>query len=125
MFKGVKAVFFFVNDVVASAQWYGELLNIPINYFYVENEIRGASIDVGGVEMFFHVADEKMHPGNAGQVAYWRVDNFDQALDYAQKHGARLYRGPLIIERQQAICQMWDPFGNLFGMQGFTSVYSR
>ncbi|WP_392530085.1 VOC family protein [Nostoc sp. C117] len=122
MFKGVQAIFFFVDDVVAAAQWYGELLNIPMNYFYVENEIRGALIDVGGVEMFFHLADEKMRPGNAGQVAYWRVDNFEQALDYVQKHGARLYRGPLVIEGQQAICQMWDPFGNLFGMQGKTWV---
>ncbi|MBC1225083.1 hypothetical protein GNF10_21040 [Nostoc sp. UCD121] len=122
MFKGVQAIFFFVDDVVAAAQWYGELLNIPMNYFYIENEIRGALIHVGGVEMFFHLADEKMRPGNAGQVAYWRVDNFEQALDYAQKHGARLYRGPLAIEGQQAICQMWDPFGNLFGMQGKTWV---
>ncbi|MFS0519816.1 hypothetical protein ACEYW6_34670, partial [Nostoc sp. UIC 10607] len=66
MFKGVQAIFFFVNDVVAAAQWYSELLNIPMNYFYVENEIRRALIDVGGVEMFFHLADEKMRPGNAG-----------------------------------------------------------
>jgi hypothetical protein len=48
MFKGVKAIFFFVNDVVVAAQWYSELLNIPMNYFYVENEIRGASIDISG-----------------------------------------------------------------------------
>ncbi|MDF5719926.1 MAG: hypothetical protein PUP91_05450 [Rhizonema sp. PD37] len=62
-----------------------------------------------------------MSPGNAGQVAYWRVDNFEQALQHVQKHGARLYRGPVTIEGKQEICQMWDPFGNLFGMQGVST----
>jgi hypothetical protein len=39
-----------------------------------------------------------MHSGNAGQVAYWSVDNFEQAVDYAKQHGAKLYREPLVIE---------------------------
>mgnify|MGYP002777733262 CR=1 FL=1 len=122
MFKSVQAIFYFVNDVVASAQWYSQLLNLPVKYFYVENEVRGASIDINGVEIFFHLTDEKMRSGNAGQVAYWRVDKFEQAVDYAKQHGAKLYRGPLVIEEQQAICQMWDPFGNLFGMQGLITI---
>ncbi|WP_211173521.1 VOC family protein [Brasilonema bromeliae] len=122
MFKGIQAIFFFVDDVVAAATWYSKLLNAPVKYFHTDNEIRGALIEVASIDMFFHVADEKMRPGNAGQVAYWRVDDFSQAVDHAQKHGAKLYRGPLTIEENQAICQMWDPFGNLFGMQGLILV---
>ncbi|KAF3887974.1 MULTISPECIES: VOC family protein [Nostocales] len=120
MFKGIRAVFFFVDDVVVAANWYSQLLNLPIKYFYINNEVRGALINVIDVEMFFHQADEKMRPGNAGQIAYWSVDSFYQAMELAQKHGAKLYRGPLTIENNQAICQMWDPFGNLFGLQGST-----
>jgi predicted enzyme related to lactoylglutathione lyase len=120
MFKGVQSVFFFVGDVVAAAQWYSQLLELPVTYFNSNGEIQGALINVGSVEMFFHVEDEKMSSGNAGQVAYWSVDNFYQAVEQAQKHGAKLYRGSLVIEGNQAICQMWNPFGNLFGMQGAT-----
>ncbi|MGH8001021.1 MAG: VOC family protein [Brasilonema sp.] len=124
MFKGIQAIFFFVDDVVA-ASWYSEFLNALVKYFHRDGEIRGALIEVSSIDLFFHVADEKMRPGNAGQVAYWRVDNFYQAVDNAQKHGAKLYRGPLTIEEKQAICQMWDPFGNLFGMQGSILVSSN
>ncbi len=49
MFKSVQAIFYFVNDVVAAAQWYSQLLNLPVKYFYVENEVRGASIDINGI----------------------------------------------------------------------------
>ncbi|MBD2181049.1 glyoxalase [Planktothrix sp. FACHB-1355] len=119
MFKGIQAVFYFVSDVVAAAKWYSELLAIPVtNYFESDGKIRGASIQIGDVEMFLHLADAKMQPGHTGQVAYWRVDHINHAIEQAQQHGARLYRGPLQIENNQAICQMWDIFGNLFGMQG-------
>ncbi|GJD22942.1 hypothetical protein RIVM261_078980 [Rivularia sp. IAM M-261] len=47
-----------------------------------------------------------------------RVDKFEQAVDYAKQHGARVDRGALVIEEQQAICQMRVKSGNLFGMQG-------
>jgi predicted enzyme related to lactoylglutathione lyase len=119
MFKGIKAIFYFVPDVVAAAKWYGELIGqANTSYFESEGEIHGALIRVGEVDMFFHTADDKMQSGHAGQVAYWHVDNIYPAIARAQHYGARLYRGPLEIEDNQAICQMWDIFGNLFGMQG-------
>ncbi|OKH33435.1 hypothetical protein NIES2101_39865 [Calothrix sp. HK-06] len=58
MFKSVQAIFYFVNDVVAAAQWYSQLLDLPVKYFYVENEVRGAAIDINGIKMFFHLTDE-------------------------------------------------------------------
>ncbi|GJD22943.1 hypothetical protein RIVM261_078990 [Rivularia sp. IAM M-261] len=70
MFKSVQAIFYFVNDVVTAAQWYSQLLDLPVKYFYVDNEIRGASIDINGVEIFFHFTDEMLGVlENAGQVA--------------------------------------------------------
>ena len=36
--------------------------------------------------------------------------------------GASLYRGPLAIESDQGICQLADPFGNLFGLIGIYNV---
>lgn len=118
MFDGVQSVFFFVFDVVEAANWYSKLLNLPVKYFNSDGKIKAAIIQVGRVETFFHPADAKMSPGSAGQVAYWRVNDFAKALDKANQHGATLYRGPLVIEDNRAICQMRDPFNNLFGMQG-------
>lgn len=122
MFRGIQAVFYFVPDVKAAAEWYSQLLDQPVkHYFESEGKIRGALIQVGEVELFLHLADDKMQPGRAGQVAYWRVDEIEDAIERAQQYGARLYRGPIRIENNQAICQMWDQFGNLFGMQGNTT----
>jgi predicted enzyme related to lactoylglutathione lyase len=119
MFRGIQAIFYFVPDVMAAAKWYSKLIEQPVtNYFELEGEIQGVLIQIGEVDMFFHMADTKMQPGHAGQVAYWRVDHINHAIARAQQHGARLYRGPLLIENNQAICQMWDLFGNLFGMHG-------
>lgn len=122
MFQGIQAIFYFVPDVCIAAKWYSEFLELPIEYFDSNGEIEAALIKVGSVEIFFHPVDEKMSAGNAGQVAYWKVANFHRALELAQNHGAKIYRGPLAIEENQAICQMWDPFGNLFGMQGRLSL---
>lgn len=58
-------------DVVEAANWYSNLLNLPIEYFSSDGEIQAAIIQIGEVEMLFHPADAKMSPGNAGQVAYW------------------------------------------------------
>lgn len=122
MFRGIQAVFYFVSDTKAAAEWYSQLLDQPIkHYFESEGKIRGALIQVGDVELFFHLADEKMQPGHAGQVACWQIDGIKDAIDRAQQYGAIMYRGPLQIEDNQAICQMWDKFGNLFGMQGTIS----
>jgi hypothetical protein len=41
-------------------------------------------------------------------------------MEYFHTAGAQLYRGPGMIEDNQAIYQMWNPFGNLFGLQGST-----
>jgi len=60
-----------------------------------------------------------MPAGAAGQVAYWQVEYFDDALERAKHQGAELYRGPLKREEDgQYMCQVKDPFGNLIGLVG-------
>lgn len=67
MFRGIQAIFYFVPDVVAAAKWYSNLIDQPVaSYFELKGEIRGALIQIGGIDMFFHMADTKMQPGHAG-----------------------------------------------------------
>jgi len=75
-------------------------------------------INVGGQEVWFHQADEKVPSGAAGHVAYWQVDSFDAVLEHAITLGAVLYRGPRDREDGTYMCQVKDPYGNLIGFVG-------
>jgi hypothetical protein len=122
MFRGIQAVFYFVPDVKAAAEWYGQLLDQPVkHYFESEGKIRGALIQVEEVELFLHLADDKMQPSRAGQVAYWRVDEMKRCNRASTAIWCKTISRSIRIENNQTICQMWDQFGNLFGMQGNTT----
>jgi len=62
---------------------------------------------------------KKVLSGTAGTVTYWQVGDFNKAVKWACDCGGKLYRGPLDIEDEQSICQILDPFGNLFGLCGY------
>jgi predicted enzyme related to lactoylglutathione lyase len=104
----------FVPSVRAAAEWYASVLELPPT-FIDENF---AAIAVGSSQLCFHLADGKVPAGRAGQVAYWRVASLVDASNSFEQAGAALYRGPLAIGSGQGICQLADPFGNLFGLIG-------
>ncbi|MBC7691407.1 MAG: glyoxalase [Methylotenera sp.] len=114
MFEKAHSVMFFVSDVPAAAKWYGELLET--DPFHVLPDI--PVIRLGHTEIWFHLADSKVSSGKAGTVTYWRVADFSAAIRRAEERGGVVYRGPLEIEDGDAICQIADPFGNLFGLIG-------
>jgi len=114
MFKKVKAIMMFVEDIHFAAKWYSELLSRKLVYLDVDIPV----IELDDTSIWFHKADSKVSSGKAGTIAYWEVNDFHQAMSCALKNGGTLYRGPLEIEDNQAICQILDPFGNLFGLCG-------
>lgn len=63
-------------------------------------------------------ADAKAAAGTSGVVVYWQVANFREALAHIEALGAQLYRGPLLIDRGEAMCQVRDPWGNCIGRRG-------
>ena len=115
MVQGISEVMLFVADRRLTAEWYSALMRSPIlsledpEHFYLR---------IGDHEIWFHMADEKNPVGPAGQVAYWRVDDFDAMSVQATSLGATLYRGPLDRNDGSWMCQMRDPFGNVFGLVG-------
>lgn len=111
----VRAVMFFVQDQPAAAAWYrdvvlgdGEVVEDE-GYWYVEVE---------GVEVGFHPADPERNPPGGSVVTYFSTSHLDRARTAAIAAGATPHRGPLDVAHDRAICQLLDPFGNLFGLDG-------
>ncbi len=114
-FKGIIEILYFVEDRQAAADWYAQLLNLPIINLGMPGIL---IIRVGSQDIFFHQADAKTTPGVAGQVAYWRVDDLETAVAHAHNLGATTYRAPIRRIDNLFMCQLKDPFGNVFGLIG-------
>ena len=115
MFKRVAEIMYFVPDRRASAEWYSNLFDIEITVLDNPDHF---FIQVGGQQVWFHQADNKVPSGAAGHVAYWQVNDFDTALERATQLGAILHRGPLDRQDGSYMCQVKDPYGNLIGFIG-------
>ena len=107
---------FFVADVEAAASWYGKLLEKIVIHVLPDVPI----LRLETAEIWFHEADSKVSSGKSGPVTYWLVVDFSGAIRRAEQRGGSVYRGPLEIEKGDSICQIADPFGNLFGLIGKT-----
>lgn len=111
----VRTIMFFVVDPPAAAAWYRDVV---LGRGVVEEEADYWYLDVDGVEIGFHPADPDRNPAGGGAVVYFAVPSVDAAREKALAAGARHHRGPLEIEPLRAICQLVDPFGNVFGLDG-------
>ncbi|MCM2279064.1 MAG: glyoxalase [Oligoflexia bacterium] len=114
MFKAIHTVMFHVEDTASACAWYSQLLEVTPVYLLPDFPV----LRIGYVEICFHKADAKVASGKAGSVVYWHVSQFNPALERAKSFGGKLHRGPLEIEDGNTICQILDPFGNLFGIVG-------
>ena len=112
----IAAVMIHVADVDAAFTWYERAFPNAIRVEIHAPRFRCLSIE--GVQMEFVPADAKVSSGPCGSVVYWRMQDFDAALDHFRASGAKLYRGPLEIEDGQHICQVQDPWGNCIGLRG-------
>jgi predicted enzyme related to lactoylglutathione lyase len=110
----VTNVFYFVADLDAAKAWYEGFLDISP----VEVQPQLATYLVAGTRLTLHRADEFNSPaGLAGTVAYWGVEDVDAAVSRAVERGAVTHRGPKTIFTGERLCQLRDPFGNLFGLR--------
>ncbi len=112
----IAAVMVHVDDVAAALDWYAcafpaaERIGIAPPAF--------ECLALGGVRIEIVPADAKVAAGASGSVVYWCVASLDDALAHFQDLGATLYRGPMAIENDQAMCQVRDPWGNCIGLRG-------
>jgi predicted enzyme related to lactoylglutathione lyase len=106
-------VFYFVADLAAATAWYSARLG-------VEPVTRAAQLvmfDLPGARLTLHEADGFNQPGPSGTVPYWTVSDVDATVAQWSEHGATAHRGPKTIMTGERLCQVLDPFGNLFGLR--------
>ena len=70
------------------------------------------------IEFGFHPADDDRNTRGGSPVIYLSVANLEQTRTRLAALGCSLHRGPLTITPTRQICQMIDPFGNTFGLDG-------
>jgi len=109
----VGNVFYFVADVDAAAAWYRDRLGRdPV--------VRGRSLvtfDINGIRLTIHEADEFNSPGPSGTSPYWTVPSVDAVVAEWSRHGATAHRGPKTVFTGERLCQLLDPWGNLFSVR--------
>jgi predicted enzyme related to lactoylglutathione lyase len=106
----VGNVFYFVDDLDVAVSWYAaRLRREPV----VRTE-RLAAFDLGGTRLTLHQVDEYDDRGPAGVAAYWDVPDVDGFAAEWTAHGAVAHRGPKTVSTGERLCQLIDPFGNLF-----------
>jgi predicted enzyme related to lactoylglutathione lyase len=112
-FGAVGNVFYFVADLDAAVEWYAARLNC-------EPVVRGGALvafEVGGSRLTLHATDELNSTGPSGTVPYWTVPDVDAVVTEWTAHGAEAHRGPKTVFTGERLCQLLDPFGNLFGVR--------
>ncbi|KQX07667.1 MULTISPECIES: VOC family protein [unclassified Leifsonia] len=112
-FSGVGNVFYFVDDLDAAVDWYTARLDRqPV--------VRGGALvafDLDGTRLTLHQKDELNSPGPAGTSPYWTIDDVDAFVADWTAHGAIAHRGPKTVFTGERLCQLLDPFGNLFSVR--------
>jgi predicted enzyme related to lactoylglutathione lyase len=112
----IRAVMFFAADPRACCRWWAEHLGGASK---THVEAGGFCwFEVSGVEVGFHPADEDRNPVGGSPVIYWAVDDLERRRSEFLQAGCTAHRGPLDIAAERRICQLRDPFGNIFGLDG-------
>lgn len=88
----------------------------------VKLDINGTSVyawlDLDGLEFGFHPASPKANAHGRSTVPYWSVEDLDTERKHLLEAGCTHHRGPLDVEPGRRICQLIDPFGTVFGLDG-------
>jgi uncharacterized glyoxalase superfamily protein PhnB len=106
-------IFYFVDQLDEAVEWYSARLGR-------EPVLRGGALvafDIDGIKLTLHQTDSHNSPGPAGASAYWTVSDVDEIVTEWTAHGAITHRGPKTVFTGERLCQLLDPFGNLFSIR--------
>nr|WP_270049283.1 VOC family protein [Ignatzschineria rhizosphaerae] len=110
------AVLIHVQNVQEGLKWYKKAFPMAEEIYLPAFDFTLLSIGTFSIEIV--QADAKVGQGKCGSVLYWLVEDFDQAIEHFERLGAKLYRGPMMLDQGMRMCQVEDPFGNLIGLKG-------
>jgi len=106
---------FFASDPEIVASWWASNLGEDAP---VVREGEFLVLHCGPDRVRLPPADDDRNPIGASPVIYLSVANLEMTRAHLLKLGCTMHRGPLTIDSSRQICQMIDPFGNAFGLDG-------
>lgn len=112
----IRAVMFFANDPEAACRWWATHLG---GLGTTPTQTDGLWwFDRSGVEVAFHPCDPVRNPVGGSPVVYWAVNDLAADRERLLRVGCTPHRGPLRVTPTRLVCQLVDPFGNTFGLDG-------
>jgi predicted enzyme related to lactoylglutathione lyase len=112
MFLGLRTVIYKVPDIEAAKSWYTSVLGFGPYFdepFYV-------GFSVGGFELGLQPDETDAKDKVDAVVAYWGVDDAEQALKHLLANGASLHEALQDVGEGIKVATVKDPFGNTFGV---------
>ena len=111
MILGLATAIYRVSDLARSKAWYTEVFGVQ-PYF---DEPYYVGFNIAGYELGLNPS-KTVDPGPGGSVAYWRVGNIDDAVEWFAKAGA-VVRSPIQdVGGGIRVADLSDPDGNLLGL---------
>lgn len=110
MLKKLRTIIYHVNDIAKAKEWYASLTGTQPyfdEHFYVGFEINGC-------ELGLDPDTSKIKPGNHS-VAYWSVENIQEAIEKAKRLGASVFSPVANVGGTIEVAVIEDPFGNHVG----------
>ena len=111
--KALMTAIYPVPDVDAAKAWYSEAFGVE-PYF---EEPYYVGFNVAGYELGLVPAEAPVHePGNRGAVAYWGVENADEAWKRITQAGAKPLSAVSDVGGGIRVATVTDPYGNAIGL---------
>ncbi len=112
MFLGLRTVIYRAGDLGAAKEWYSGVLGVEPHFdepFYV-------GFDVGGFELGLLPEEPGADAGGSGVVAYWGVQDADEALERLLRLGATGHGDVQDVGEGIRVATVLDPSCNVFGV---------
>lgn len=111
MILGLRTVIYGVKDLDKSKKWYAQVFGVSPYFdepFYV-------GFNIGGYELGLDPNQESLKSG-VGNVAYWGVENIQEAVGHFVKSGTEVNTEILNVGGDIWVVTLKDPDGNLIGL---------
>lgn len=112
MVKGLGTVIYHVTDLSRAKTWYSTAFQQKPYFdepFYV-------GFNIAGYELGLDPNQTVTQAGRGGGVAYWRVEEIEEALQHFVTAGATVVTPVQDVGGGINVATVADPFGNLIGL---------
>lgn len=112
MFKKLRTVIYHVDDLQKAKDWYSSL--IGLNPYFDESFYVG--YDINGFELGLDPDFEEILERGTQAVAYWKVDNIEDAVKKFSNAGASISSNIHTVGEGIKVATVIDPWGNAVGL---------